>query len=68
MASGTDSARANKMQIPRAVFQKDIPGCLAFSEKSLILFEFIDIEYKTYSEERIRKMEAIRNRISDLKI
>ena len=46
--------------------QKDTAGCLEFSEKSLILFGFIDIEYKTYSEDRIRKMEAIRKRISDL--
>jgi hypothetical protein len=46
--------------------QKDFPGCLEFSEKSLILFDFIDIEYKTYSEDRIRKMEAIRKRMSGL--
>jgi hypothetical protein len=46
--------------------QKDTEGCLEFSEKSLMLFEFIDFEYKTYSEERLRKMEAIRKRISDL--
>lgn len=46
--------------------QKDIPGSLEFSNKSLILFEFIDIEYKTYSEDRIKKMDAIRKRITDL--
>ena len=39
---------------------------LKFSGKSLILFEFVDKEYKTYSEERIRKMEAIKKRISEL--
>jgi hypothetical protein len=38
-----------------------------FSRKSLILFEFIDREYKTYSAERINKIEAIRKRIRILK-
>ena len=46
--------------------RKDRPGCLEFSEKSLILFEFIDREYKTLSMERINKMEALRNRIAEL--
>ena len=46
--------------------QGDKTGSLEFSGKSLILFEFVDQEYKTYSEERIRKMEAIKNRISEL--
>ena len=45
---------------------KDIPGCLEFSEKSLILFEFIDKEYKTFSIERIDKIETIRKRIAEL--
>ncbi len=44
----------------------DKPGCLEFSEKSLILFEFIDREYKTFSMVRINKMEALRNRIAEL--
>lgn len=35
----------------------------AFSRKSLILFEFIDSEMKTYSLERINKMESIRKRL-----
>jgi hypothetical protein len=38
-------------------------GSLEFSRKSLILFEFIDNEYKTYSAERINKIKAIRKRI-----
>jgi hypothetical protein len=38
-------------------------GCLEYSRKSLILFEFIDAEYKIYSDERIRKMKSIRDRI-----
>ena len=46
--------------------RNDKPGCLEFSEKSLILFEFIDTEYKIFSMERINKMEALRNRITEL--
>ena len=46
--------------------RNDKPVCLEFSEKSLILFEFTDKEYKTYSEERMKKMEELRKRISDL--
>jgi hypothetical protein len=43
--------------------QGNRPGCLEFSRKSLILFEFIDREMKTYSPERLEKMETIRKRI-----
>ena len=39
---------------------------LGFSQKSLILFEFIDNEQKTYSTERLAKIEAIRKRILTL--
>jgi len=38
-------------------------GCAEYSVKSLILFEFIDREQKTYSLERDQKMTAIRERI-----
>jgi hypothetical protein len=38
-------------------------GAAEFYEKSLILFEFIDREEKTLYPERIKKMDAIRNRI-----
>ncbi len=44
----------------------DNPGSLEFSEKSLILFEFIDMEEKTLYPERLKKMEAIRERIRGL--
>ncbi len=37
--------------------------CLEYSRKSIILFEYIDSEQKTYSLERINKMEQIRKRI-----
>ena len=38
-------------------------GSLEYSRKSIILFEFIDSELKTYSTERLKKMMAIRKRI-----
>jgi hypothetical protein len=41
-------------------------GCLEYSKKSLMLFEFIDREQKTYSLERDEKMNAIRKRIEAL--
>jgi len=40
---------------------------IEYSRKSLILFEFIDTDQKTYSLERINKMESIRKRIENLK-
>jgi hypothetical protein len=40
--------------------------CLEFSRKSLILFEFVDREMKTYSTDRIEKMDAIKRRIEEL--
>jgi hypothetical protein len=40
---------------------------IEYSRKSLILFEFIDADQKTYSLERINKMESIRKRIENLK-
>ena len=42
-------------------------GCLEYSTKSLILFEFIDNEQKTYSLAKTEKMNAIRNRIETLR-
>jgi hypothetical protein len=46
--------------------QGDKAGSLEFSGKSLILFEFVDKEQRTYSEERLRKMEEINTRILEL--
>ena len=43
--------------------QGNKPGSLEYSRRSLRLFEFIDAEYRIYSQERIDKMEAIRERI-----
>jgi hypothetical protein len=41
----------------------DLINCIEFSEKALILFEFIDSEQKTYSLERVNIIESIRKRI-----
>ena len=35
-------------------------------QKSLALFEFVDEAYRTYSEERLAKMEDIRKKIKDI--
>lgn len=43
-------------------------GSLEYSRKALLLFEFIDTEMKTYSAERIGRIEALRKRISELSI
>jgi hypothetical protein len=39
---------------------------LAMYEKSLALFSFTDENIRTYSEDRIEKIEKIRNRISEI--
>jgi len=44
--------------------RNDKTGHLEYSKKSLILFEFIDKEYKTYSKERIKKIETLKNSIT----
>jgi hypothetical protein len=41
-------------------------GSLELSRKSLKIFEFLDNEQKTYSFEKINKMEEIRKRIEGL--
>jgi hypothetical protein len=43
--------------------RKDDAEVVEYSKKSLRLFEFIDKEYKTYSQERIEKIEALKGRI-----
>jgi len=42
-------------------------GSLEYSEKSLMLFEFVDLQQKTLFPERLEKMNAIRERMSTLK-
>jgi hypothetical protein len=41
----------------------DKRATMEFSRKSLILFDYIDSETKTYSLERINKMESIKKRL-----
>ncbi len=48
--------------------QGDSQGCLEYSKKSLLLFGFIDKEYKTFSFERDKKINDIKGRIEKLKI
>jgi hypothetical protein len=43
--------------------QGDKSGCIEYSRKSLSLFEFIDVEYKIYSQERLDRIKLIRHRI-----
>ena len=38
---------------------------LGYSGKALLLFEFVDKEQKTYSQDRLDKIEAIKKRMSD---
>jgi|GEM_PF-369714 len=44
----------------------DSHECLEYSEKSLLLFEFVDLQQKTLSMERLDKMSSIRDRILKL--
>lgn len=46
--------------------QEEKSTSLEFSRKALLLFEFIDREQKTFSHDRINKMDSIRKRIEIL--
>jgi len=47
--------------------QGNSQGCLEYSEKSLLLFEFVDLHQKTLSMDRLDKMTTIRDRILKLR-
>jgi hypothetical protein len=49
-----------------AAAQGKSQDCREYSEKSLLLFEFLDLQQKTLSIERLDKMSAIRERIVKL--
>jgi hypothetical protein len=49
-----------------AAAQGNAQGCVEYSEKALLLFEFIDLQMKTLSLDRLDKMSAIRERIVKL--
>lgn len=51
-----------------AAAEGNLKDCLEYSEKSLLLFEFIDLQQKTLSLDRLDKMTAIRDRIFDLRL
>jgi hypothetical protein len=40
--------------------------CIEYSKKSLLLFEFIDSEYRIYSVDRLNKIAEIKKRIEEL--
>jgi len=42
--------------------QNNRAGAIEYSRKALTLFEFVDAEYKTYSQERIDKMKILREK------
>jgi len=44
----------------------NLSECLVMYEKSLTLFSFTDENIRTYSEDRIEKIEKIKSRISDI--
>lgn len=44
----------------------DIKGNISFSQKSLILYRFVDKELRTYSQERLDKIARIESRIKEL--
>jgi hypothetical protein len=50
-----------------ASVQGNYQDCLEYSEKALLLFEFIDIQQKTLSMDRLDKMTGIRDRILKLR-
>ena len=43
-------------------------GSLEYSKKSLLLFEFIDLEQRTLFPERLLKMAEIRKRIEEIRL
>jgi hypothetical protein len=47
--------------------QGNSQDCLEYSEKALLLFEFIDLQQKTLSMERLDKMAGIRDKILKLR-
>jgi hypothetical protein len=50
-----------------AIAQGKSQDCLEYSEKSLLLFEFLDLQTKTLSLDRLDKMTCIRDRILKLR-
>src|SRR4030042_7139514 len=45
--------------------ENKISECLSYYRKSLALFEYVDKEYRSYSQVRQDKMQAIRKKLAD---
>jgi len=48
------------------VAKNNLRGGRSSYQKSLLLFEFVDEADRTYSDERLKKMEMIRNKMAEL--
>lgn len=48
--------------------RKEFNECKSYFQKSLKIFEFIDVELKTFDEERVKKIESIREKIATIKL
>ena len=47
-----------------AIIKGDTENARSYSAKALILFEYVDKAYRTYSQDRIDKMNKLRERIA----
>ena len=48
-----------------AIAKGDTDNSLAYTRKALILFQYIDKAYRTYSQERFEKMNKLRERLDN---
>lgn len=48
--------------------KNDGSGVIEYSKKALRIFEFVDAEYKTYSKDRLDKIDSLKKRIADYKL
>lgn len=48
-----------------ALAKNDTESTLSYSKKALILFEYIDKAYSTFSQERTKKMNTLRERVKN---
>jgi hypothetical protein len=48
-----------------AIAKGDTDASLTYTRKALLLFEYIDKAYKTYSQERTEKMNSLRERVKN---
>ena len=48
-----------------AIAKGDTDASLTYTRKALILFEYIDKAYRTYSQDRVDKMNTLRERVKN---